>query len=421
MSHIWHPYTTFSAIEKGLPPAIVRGAGCYLHDADGNRYFDAISSWWSAALGHSHPLIVNAIATQSNALQHSILGNMTHFPAEKLAQALVELMPDKSRHVHFASDGASSVEIAMKIALQHAYLQGQPERTQFASLHQAYHGDTLGTLSLGFLDHFHEPFAPVRFPGSQLPVPPYDGTQEDCIDAAHTIFLEQGASLAAIVVEPLCQCAAGMRIYDVAYLQAIYRMAREAGVMVIVDEIATGFLRTGTMFAFMQADLDPDIVCVGKAVTGGALPLSAAIVRDEIYNAFSDLGEADGTFYHGHTHAGNPIACAAALAALAEYDKAPLRDNVRRMSELMQTGIKSLADIPGVTAARSLGLIGAVTCETTAQAQAAQAIMRDRGYLLRPLGSVIYLMPPLVTARTELEAMLDALQASLQFKASPNR
>ncbi len=413
MSHIWHPYTKFSAIEQGLPPAIIKGNGCYLHDADDNRLFDAISSWWCMALGHSHPLIVNAIAEQAESLQLSILGNQTHFPAEKLAETLVSLMPDMSRHVHFASDGASSVEVALKIALQYAYLRDAPQRTRFLSLKQAYHGDTLATLSLGFLDAFHQPFAAARSPGEQLPVPPYDGSMKQCLATAEALFEANAGQLAAVIVEPLCQGTAGMRIYDPEYLRAIYTMAHKAGALFIVDEIATGFLRTGTMFAYMQANINPDIICVGKAVTGGALPLSAAIVKDEVYTIFSDSGDVDGTFYHGHTHAGNPIACAAALAALAEYDKAPLIDNVRVLSELMASGIAALADTPGVRDTRTLGVIGAVDCETIQAARDAAEAMRRHGYLLRPLGSVIYLMPPLITAKTELEAMIDCLGQSL--------
>ncbi|MDA1044169.1 MAG: adenosylmethionine--8-amino-7-oxononanoate transaminase [Verrucomicrobia bacterium] len=419
MSHIWHPYTKFSALSAGLPPAIVRASGCYLHDADGNRYFDAVSSWWCAALGHSHPAIVNAISTQCETLQHSILGGMTHFPAQELARALVELMPDLARHVHFASDGACAIEVALKVALQYAYHRGEPARTKFLSLNHSYHGDTLATVSLGFLDDFHKPFASMRLPGAQIPVPPYDGTYEACLEDARRLFEEHRDVLAAVVVEPLCQCAAGMRIYDAEYLKQLYTMAHASGALFIVDEVATGFLRTGSMFAFMQADIDPDIVCVGKAVTGGSLPLSAAIVKDAIYATFSDEGDADNTFYHGHTYAGNPIACAAALAALAEYDKAPIRENVRRLSAQMAEGIEAMRAIEGVRNVRTLGVIGAVECATADMAKRAQEHMREGGYLLRPLGPVIYLMPPLITAKTELQAMLRDLKASLGVQKGP--
>jgi adenosylmethionine-8-amino-7-oxononanoate aminotransferase len=413
---VWHPYTRFSSLEHGYFPTIVRAEGIYLEDDAGNRYVDAISSWWAAPLGHSHPAIVEAICNQAKELQHSILGNMTHPNAMALAEAVAELMPDPNYHVHFAGDGASAVEAALKICLQYWSNKGKA-RTRFASLNQAYHGDTLATLSLGYIDAFHQPFAPMLMPAERIPVPPYDATEAECIDAAKELFSEHGHSLAGLIVEPLCQGAGGMRIYSLEYFNAIYKLCREHDVIFIADEIATGFGRTGKMFAYEHACVKPDIVCIGKALSGGSLPISAAVACDTIYETFDDT-PIDHTFYHGHTYAGNPIACAAALAALKAYRELDIAACAQQRGLLLADGLSALEDLPAVSDVRCLGMIGAVELRGAKPggipiAQQVQRNMMTKGYVIRPLGNVAYLMLPLVTPEAVIREAVEALRSAI--------
>ena len=311
---LWHPYTRFSTFESDPLPVIVRGEGIYLFDDQGHRYLDAISSWWACALGHGHPRIVAAIQKQAAELQHSILGNLSHPRAVELAAKLAGLMPTPDRHVLFSSDGASAVEAALKISLQYWHNVGRPEKQRFAALEESYHGDTLGAVAVGYLDHFHKPFNSVVFPAFRA------SPQSDGLAGVADMITKHADELAAVIVEPLCQGAAGMKMYPADYLRQLGELCRNQNMLLIVDEIATGFGRTGRMFAFEHAGIDPDIVCVGKALSGGYLPISAAIVKDDIYQTFSDK-PADHTFYHGHTFCGNPIAAAAAMEALTLYEQ----------------------------------------------------------------------------------------------------
>jgi len=350
---IWHPYTKFSALEAGLP-LITRGDGIYLYDAQGTAYVDAISSWWCANLGHSHPKIVEAIQKQSAELQHSILGNLSHPRAIELSERLAGLMPTPDRHVLYASDGASANEAAIKVAVQYFHNIGQPERSGFVSLTNPYHGDTIGTVSVGYMESFHKPIQPLLFPCTFIDIPtstagssseakstssascPNRGTfpyqvfrpalrslgeggnmeepDQEAFDQAAAIIREKGPGLAAVMVESLCQGASGMRMYSAEFLKHIANVCEEVGCLLIVDEIAMGCGRTGKMWAFEHAGIDPDIVTVGKGITAGTLPLSATIVKDSIHETFNDH-DVDRTFYHGHTFAGNPIAAAAPLGA----------------------------------------------------------------------------------------------------------
>lgn len=417
--HVWHPYTKFSTIDGGPLPVISRGEGVYLVDAQGNRYLDAISSWWSSALGHSHPRMIEAIGRQATQLQHSILGNLSHPRAVELATRLAALMPTPDRHVLFSSDGASAVEAALKIALQYWHNHGETSRRTFAYLENAYHGDTLGAVSVGYLEEFHKPFEAVLTPAFRLPVPYGGDDMEAASRELADLLHEHSAELAGVIVEPLCQCASGMRMYPPEYLTLISALCREKRVLLIADEIATGFGRTGTTFAFEQAGIDPDIVCVGKALSAGYLPISAAIVKDEIYRTFGDV-PADHTFYHGHTFCGNPIACAAALEALRIYHDEGVIEQAKKSGELLRDLVAPLAELPQVAEVRCLGMIVAVELEpedptpATPRPQRVRAALFDRHILLRPLGRVVYLMPPLVTPEIELRGLASALADAIR-------
>lgn len=419
---VWHPYTRFSSLEDHDLPVIERGEGVYLFDVEGRRYIDAIASWWCCALGHSHPAIVSAIQEQAGRLQHSILGNMTHPQAIRLASRLAGTLPTPDRHTLFASDGASAIEQAVKIAVQFRVNSGEPERKRFASFHAAYHGDTLGSMSLGYVEGFHRPFKPLLFDTVQLPFPcctclgqqgPCDCV---CFQESARLLEPHAEELTAVVVEPLLQGAAGMRIHGAAWLKALEGWCRQRGILLILDEIATGFGRTGTLYAHQQAGVDPDILCLGKGLTGGTLPLSATVVKDFIYHTFVDLDE-DYTLQHGHTYCGNPIAAAAANAALDLLLDKRFLGRVHRLAEIMETGVQAAKSLPGVVDVRSLGVMAAIELEhhqgppAQSRAHRVRKVLQDQGVLLRPIGDVLYLMPPLII---EPEVLEDLIQVWIQ-------
>ncbi len=420
-SHLWHPYTRHSAVREGLP-CIVRGKGVYLFDAEGNRYVDILSSWWACALGHSHPRIVAAIQRQAEVLQHSILGNLSHPPALELADKLAALMPSPNRHVLFAGDGASSVEAALKIALQYAHQTGHAKRARLVSMKEAYHGDTLGAVGVGYLEQFHHLLRPALNEALRLDIPQCNGCMDPscsapCFEGVQPFLAERAETIAGVIVEPLCLGAGGMLMYGPGYLRKLAKTCRGFGIPLIVDEIAMGFGRTGRMFAFEHAGIDPDMVCVGKALTAGYAPMSAVIVRDELYDTFSDTPD-DHTFYHGHTWSGNPIAAAAALEALRIYDEDDIVACAAESGRLLAEEMRALATAPNVDEVRCLGMIGAVQLapddKQPARARRVQHLMRQRGYLLRPLGHVVYLMPPLNMSHDELRRAVTALGESIR-------
>ncbi len=412
-NHIFHPYTPFSAIEKGFPN-IVRGEGIYLFDDQGRRYVDIVSSWWACALGHGHPNVVKAIQQQAAVLQHSITGSLTHPGVLKLADRLAHLMPTPDRHSVFASDGCSAVEAAMKIAIQYGCNAGRPEKFWVIGMDQGYHGDSLGALGAGFVDGFHKPFEHAVPHHAKLPFPIPSESDPDGFEPSCEVIERHADKLAAVIVEPLCLGSAGMKMYPAGYLKKLAGCCAANNVLLIVDEIAMGFGRTGKMFAFEHAGIDPDIVCVGKALTAGTMPLSACIVKDEIYNTFSDT-PADHTFYHGNTFAGHPIGCAAALAALDIYEAEDTVARAAALAEKMKQWMLPMAELPYVKELRFLGLIGVVELIPESRPMVAEIKQRlfEQGYLFRPLGTVFYLMPPLTISEKELKAAVDALNQSL--------
>ena len=425
--HLWHPYSRHSAIRDTSFPVMVRGEGVYLFDSDGRRYLDAISSWWACNLGHSHPRLIKAMTDQAQRLQHSILGNLSHPGAIELAARLVELFPDRRRRVFFAGDGASAVEAALKIAIQYWHNLGRPQRRRFVSLENAYHGDTLGAVSVGYVPEFHAPFQSLLSPVFRAEAPccgtcahnlQPDNCAQECVAPMAEILKKNAAEIAAVIVEPMCQGAAGMRIYAPACLAKMAALCRKHDVLLIADEIAMGFGRTGRMFAFEHAGIDPDIVCLGKGLAGGYLPMSATIVREALYETFADE-PADHTFYHGHTFAGNPVAAAVALETLKIYEEDRIVEHAREAGERLQTALAPIRGISGVRDVRGLGLLAAVELAETrgqsgpARAQRMAAWLLQQGILIRPLGSVVYLMPPLITPDSVLDQLVRQLHEAL--------
>jgi adenosylmethionine---8-amino-7-oxononanoate aminotransferase len=419
LQHLWHPYTDATALAGQKFPIVERADGVRLFTTDGKCLFDGISSWWACNLGHRHPRIVAAVQVQMDVLDFSILGGMSHPNAIRLAERLAEFTPGALTRVFLASDGASATEAALKISLQHWRNVGQPQRTEFASLTDGYHGDTLGAVGVGFVPAFHAGFEPVLHKSHRADSPhcfhcpcglTRDTCDTDCFASMERIFDEQGDRLAAVIVEPLCQGAAGMRIYPEEYLKKLRRLCDSHGVLLIADEIAVGFGRTGALFACDRAGIVPDILCLGKGLTSGCLPLSATVTTDKIFDTFSGP---ERTFYHGHTHCGNPIAAAAALAALDVYAEMDIAECTRPGAASIAQAIDAMSGRPDVVHTAALGMIGVVELDTAEHARAAAERAVRAGLLLRPLGNVLYLWPPLVTEPGDLATMLAVMSDSI--------
>lgn len=369
----------------------VRGCGTLLVDARGNEVYDAVSSIWTIVHGHCHPAIVAAIARQAAVLDHATLLGATNPVAEELADRLCVLTG--TDRAFFASDGASAIEAAAKMALQYWQNAGEPQRTRFVRLTGSYHGDTAAAMSLSDIGAFKSRFGSITFETA-----PYDAL-ETALDA----------NVAAVFVEPIVQAAAGIKIVPA----TLYDGLRGIEPLLIVDEIATGFGRTGTMFAFEQLALNPDVVCIGKGITGGALALSATLVRERVYEAF--LGEyGDGVhFFHGHSYAGNPIACAAALASLDVFREERTFERVAQLGAAIERRIAALAVHPLVREVRRAGTMTGVELREQ-QARRVVDDLYERGHFTRPIGDTVQFVPPLSSAPAEVDGFFDALQAALE-------
>jgi len=424
--HLWHPYTDINAYEAAPWISFERAEGVYLYDREGRAVMDGIASWWAVALGHSHPKIVAAIREQAGVLQHAILGNQTHPLAVKLAARLAEIAPGDLTRCYFASDGASATEAALKIAIQYWHNQGVRGKNRFVALDEGYHGDTLGAVGVGFVPTFHAPFDGAIVKSFVAPAPHRAANPDDAADRAYAIeaftALERivdthEAEIAGIILEPLCMGAAGMRIYHPEYLRRVRALCDARGLLLIADEIAVGFGRTGGVFACDVAGIVPDILCLGKALTGGTLPMSATIVTDAIYDTFRNEPGKDRTFYDGHTYCGNPITSAAALAFLGAFEQKGVMENVAARTPQLAEGMARLARHASVQYHKSLGLIGMIvlTAESGGAALAKRVARRafELGLYIRPLGDVLYLWPPLTTTAVELARMIDLFDTAL--------
>ncbi|MGC9196248.1 MAG: adenosylmethionine--8-amino-7-oxononanoate transaminase [Syntrophobacteraceae bacterium] len=423
---LWHPYTKHSATKEGFP-VIVRGENVYLYDAAGKRYLDAISSWWACNLGHGNPRLVRALTRQASQLQHSILGNLTHPRAVELASSLAGLFPDSGRRTLFASDGASAVEAALRVAVQYWHNLGETGRTRFAAFEESYHGDTIGAMSVGYLPDFHAPYRSLLFPVHKLKTPncpdcpnqqPETDCDMQCFNEITARITEHAHELAAVIVESMCLGAAGMKMYPAKCLRKLSELCRKNRVLLIVDEIAMGFGRTGRMFAFEHASIDPDIVCIGKGLSGGYLPISGAVVKEEIFDTFADQ-PLDHTFYHGHTFAGNPLAAAVAVECLNIYREDNIVLKAHDGGKVLAESLKPLREVAGVANVRCLGMIAAFELtedKNISGPERARRICLDmlkKGILIRPLGATLYLMLPLITDQALIAKTVDSLLDSV--------
>jgi adenosylmethionine-8-amino-7-oxononanoate aminotransferase len=423
---VWHPCTQMKQHETFPLVPIQRGEGVWLYDADGQRYLDGISSWWVNLFGHNNPRIKDAIKSQLDQLEHVMLAGFTHEPVVALSEKLSELTG--LGHAFYASDGASATEIALKMSFHYWRNSGQPGKTQFISLKNSYHGETLGALGVTDVAIFKDTYAPLLMQSAQMPSPDFRESEAGvsaeamalCAAAALEDYLARHhANIAAFIIEPIVQCAGGMAMYHPVYLQRARELCTRYQVHLIADEIAVGFGRTGTMFACEQAAAKvsdiADFICLSKGITGGYLPLSAVLTSDLIYQAFYDERTAKG-FLHSHSYTGNPLACSAALATLSIFaDDAVLEKN-RILADYIKSQASSLAELP-IQHLRQQGMILAldVLGAQPGFAQRCYAEALKQGLLLRPIGNTVYLMPPYSISREEVDYMLTATHKAISL------
>ncbi|KYZ75846.1 adenosylmethionine-8-amino-7-oxononanoate aminotransferase [Anaerosporomusa subterranea] len=424
LQHIWHPCSQMKDYEE-LPPIVVDHAkGMYLYDIEGKRYVDVVSSWWCNLLGHCNERINTAVKTQIDQLEHVIFANFSHVPAIRLCDQLSQILPAGLTKFFFTDNGSSAVEAAMKMSFQYHYQTGAPQKNRFMALSDAYHGETVGALSLGGVDLYSEIYKPmlldiIRVDGPDCYRCQYGQHREscnaECFAAAEKNFAQYGDEVCAFVVEPLVQAAAGMKIYPPVYLKKLRQACDNHNVHLIADEIATGFGRTGKLFACNHAGISPDIICLSKGLTGGYMPMALAVTTQKIYDAFyADYSEGK-AFMHSHTYSGNPLACSAAIEVLAimqeENILAKANENAVYFKQLVH---EKLSDHQYVGDIRSIGLINAIELVEDKESKRPfdskhrvgyqiykQALAK--GVVLRPLGDVLYFNPPLTISRADMD------------------
>jgi adenosylmethionine-8-amino-7-oxononanoate aminotransferase len=433
-TYLWHPFTQMQDWLAEDPVVIARGEGNYLIDVHGNRYLDGISSLWCNVHGHNHPEINAAIATQLSHIAHSTLLGLANIPSILLAKKLVELAPSGLTRVFYSDAGATAVEIALKLAFQYWQLRSVPSKVKFASLVEAYHGDTLGAMGVGYSELFHHYYRPLLTDAFRL-TPPHcfrfyqEMSEAEALSAAvqeaRTVLSTHRQKIAALIIEPLMQGAAGMWAQPVAYVQALREITAEYDILLICDEIATGFGRTGRMFACEHAGISPDLLCVAKGITGGYLPLAATLASEEIFSAFLAPYEEFKTFFHGHTYTGNPLACTAALASLTVFEHEQVLDKLAAKIALLTARLRTdFAPLTHVADIRQWGVMVGIELmrdpKRKVPYEAAEKIgirvskeARKCGVIIRPLGNVIVLMPPLSVSIEELTFLLDVVRASI--------
>jgi adenosylmethionine-8-amino-7-oxononanoate aminotransferase len=440
--HLWHPFTQMQEWEQEEPLIIERGKGPYLIDTEGKRYLDGISSIWVNLHGHGHPTLDRAIKRQLDKIAHSSLFGLSNPPAIQLARALIQIAPKGLTRVFYSDNGSTAVEIALKMVIQY-WQQRRPDagpKQTFLHLRLAYHGDTVGAVSVGNIELFHSRFKPLLFPTLEADPPycyrcplnlTYPSCQMACLDPIEQILKEHHRELAGFIIEPLVQAAAGMLTSPPGYLKRIRELCTKYDVLLIADEVATGFGRTGKMFACQHEGVTPDLMAISKGLTGGYMPLAATLTTDEIYQGFLGKYEEFKTFFHGHSYTGNPLGCAVALANLDVFKKektlARLQPKIKTMARLL----RPLLRLPHVGDIRQRGFIAAVELVEERRTQKPYPLearmghrvtqeARRQGLLLRPLGHIIVLMPPLSTDASTLTRMVTILHRAIAtVTASP--
>ncbi len=434
--HVWHPFTPMQAYAAERPLIVAEARGCMLVDLDGKEYIDGVSSLWCNVHGHRVPALDQAVREQLDRVAHTTLLGLASVPSIVLARRLVELAPPGLTRVFFSDDGATAVEVALKMAFQFWRQTDppQPHRKQFLALGNAYHGDTLGDVAVGDLGRFHHLFQPLLFPTLRAPSPycyrcplglERSTCRIDCVEKLVEMVRAHADTLAAVVVEPLVQGAAGMVTAPEGFLRRVREVTRECGVFLVADEVAVGFGRTGTLFACEQEGVTPDFLCVAKGLTGGYLPVAATLTTEQVFEAFLGPPEAGRTFHHGHTYTGNPLGCAVALASLDLLTGPQGLPALGPKVERFRRHLERLRDLPVVGDVRQRGLMAGV--ELVRDRRTKEPFpperrlghhvcrrMRQRGVILRPLGDVVVVMPPLAIDEELLDRLMDVLYNSLQ-------
>ena len=431
--YIWHPFTQMEDWLRSETLVIEQGQGSWLIDTNGRRYLDGVSSLWVNVHGHNHNRINEAIKLQIDKIAHSTLLGLAGVPSIELAEKLVQITPAGLTKVFYSDSGSTAVEVALKIAFQYWKNRGRPQKKIFVGLDQAYHGDTIGSVSLGGIDIFHSIFNPLLFKTFAIPTPfPYqspelepDELKNKCVENFRRLADERSDEIAALIVEPLVQGAAGMIVHPPGFLKALEQICRDHDILLVCDEVATGFGRTGAMFASQKEPVSPDILCLAKGLTGGYLPLAATLVTDRIFEAFLGPFTDYRTFFHGHSYTGNALACAAANACIDIFEEnrviEKLQPKIGILSELLEKQIATLAHVADI---RQCGfMVGIELAETPSKREAYPVEMRmgaqvtqnirKHGVILRPLGDVVVMMPPLCVTENELEFLVSRTAKSI--------
>lgn len=413
-SPIWHPFTQHALAGEMIP--IERGEGAYLYRQDGQRLIDAISSWWVITHGHGHPAIRAAVQAQAEKLDQVIFAGFTHEPAENLACALIELAPAGLTRVFFSDSGSTSVEVALKMALGYWHHQGASKRKRIVMMEHGYHGDTVGTMSVGARGVFNRPYEPLLFQVDIIPFP-YAGKEQHTLDVLAKLCEDAPDEIAALIVEPLVLGAGGMLMYGAEVLREMKRICEAHGVVFIADEVMTGWGRTGSLFACEKAQITPDILCTSKGITGGFLPLAATLCQERIYAAhYSE--DRSRTFFHSSSYTANPIACAAAFANTQVWATEPAAHRIDTIAKAHTHHLARLAEDPRFVNVRQTGTIAALDIRVDDKGYLSDIGSRlyhhfiDHGVLLRPLGNTVYILPPYCVDETDLKEIYDVISSA---------
>jgi adenosylmethionine-8-amino-7-oxononanoate aminotransferase len=428
LTHVWHPFTPHAEWAAGDPLVIVSAEGNELVDAQGRRYLDGVSSLWTNVHGHRHPDLDRALVDQLGRMAHSTLLGLTHPPAIELAAQLVRRAPRGLTRVFYSDNGSTAVEVAVKIAYQAQQQRGERLRVKFAGLADAYHGDTLGAVSVGAIPQFHAIFRPLLFDAIALPAPttPHGEEEDRCLAIAVRMLEAHATELAAFVYEPLVQGAAGMKMHSPHFIATLARAARERGILLVADEVAVGFGRTGTLFASEQVGVAPDLLCVAKGLAAGYLPLAATLATEALFDDFVAEPHMGRQLFHGHTFSGNPLACAVALESLALFDRNDVLGHVARLGEVLDEALEALRTLPVVHAIRRKGVMVGIDLRQRGGAPFDAALRtghrvsmacREHRVIIRPLGDTLILNPPLSIDGDEARALVRAVAAGIAHAA----
>lgn len=432
--YIWHPFTQMQDYMDMQPLVIERGEGCYLVDVEGNKYIDGVSSMWVIVHGHGKRELVDAIKKQAETLCHSTLLGIANVPSVVLAKMLIDIAPRGLSKVFYSDNGSTSVEVALKMAYQYWQQRGEKRRKRFISFTNGYHGDTIGSVSVGGIDLFHKVYRPLLFKTYKSPAPycyrcPLKLGKESCgmacVERFEEMVKKYKDETCAVVIEPIVQGAAGMIAQPAGFLSAIWKIAKENGLLLIADEVATGFGRTGTMFACEKEKVQPDFLCIAKGITGGYLPLAATLTTDEVFNGFLGQFEDFKTFFHGHTYTGNPLACSVAIENLNLYKKEHILQKLQGKIALLSKELKRFYGLSHVGEIRQAGFMVGIELvksrKTKRRYQPKEKIgqrviveARKAGVAIRPLGDVIVLMPPLAIDRATLQGLVNVTYESIK-------